>query len=171
VFEGTLRENLTFGEPVPDADLRRAIELAALEPVLSALPNRLDTAISERGLNFSGGQKQRIALARGLVAARHSSLVFLDEPTASLDPVSEAGIYAGLDRALPDVCLVSSIHRLHLLARFDRVVLMAEGRVVDAGTLPELLARQPLMQQLWHEAGSAAEGAPQEVGARPSPIG
>ena len=139
VFEGTLRENLAFGEPVEAAALERVVDIAGLRPLVASLPAGLDTPIAERGANFSGGQRQRIALARGLLAARDSTLVLLDEPTASLDPVSEGEVYAALDRARPDACIVSSIHRLHLLPRFDRVVLMADGAVVDAGPLDDLL--------------------------------
>lgn len=152
VFEGTLRENLAFGVPVDEAALAQAVAIAGLGALIATLPSGLDTPIAERGANFSGGQKQRIALARGLLAARDSSLVLLDEPTASLDPVSEAQVYAALDRERPDACLVSSIHRLHLLPRFHRVVLMADGAIVDDGPLDALLARSGLMRALWQEA-------------------
>jgi ABC-type multidrug transport system fused ATPase/permease subunit len=165
VFEGTLRENLAFGAPVEDAALAQALAIAGLGPLVATLPAGLDTPIAERGANFSGGQKQRIALARGLLAARASSLVLLDEPTASLDPVAEAEVYAALDRERPDACIVSSIHRLHLLPRFDRVVLMADGAIADEGPLDALLARSALMRALWQEA-RRADAAPD-----PPPIG
>jgi ABC-type multidrug transport system fused ATPase/permease subunit len=168
VFEGTLRENLAFGAPVEHAALAQALAIAGLGPLVATLPAGLDTPIAERGANFSGGQKQRIALARGLLAARASSLVLLDEPTASLDPVAEAEVYAALDRERADACIVSSIHRLHLLPRFDRVVLMADGAIVDDGPLDALLARSALMRALWQEArrADAAPAAPD-----PPPIG
>jgi ABC-type multidrug transport system fused ATPase/permease subunit len=165
VFEGTLRENLAFGAPVEDAALAQALAIAGLGPLVATLPAGLDTPIAERGANFSGGQKQRIALARGLLAARASSLVLLDEPTASLDPVAEAEVYAALDRERADACIVSSIHRLHLLPRFDRVVLMADGAIADDGPLDALLARSALMRALWQEARRA--DAPPD----PPPIG
>jgi ATP-binding cassette, subfamily B, bacterial len=160
VFEGTLRENLAFGEPVDDAVLERVIAVAGLGPLVASLPHGLDTTIAERGANFSGGQRQRIALARGLLAARGSSLVLLDEPTASLDPVSEGEVYAALARDRADACIVSSIHRLHLLPRFDRVILMADGAVSDAGALDDLLGRSPLMRALWQQAGKDAAPSP-----------
>jgi ABC-type multidrug transport system fused ATPase/permease subunit len=168
VFEGTLRENLAFGAPVEDAALAQALAIAGLGPLVATLPAGLDTPIAERGANFSGGQKQRIALARGLLAARASSLVLLDEPTANLDPVAEAEVYAALDRERADACIVSSIHRLHLLPRFDRVVLMADGAIADEGPLDALLARSALMRALWQEArrADAAHAVP-----NPPPIG
>jgi ABC-type multidrug transport system fused ATPase/permease subunit len=116
--------------------------------------------VSERGVNLSGGQMQRLALARGVLAAGRSSMLLLDEPTSSIDPVTEALIYENLFAAFADACIVSSIHRLHLLPRFDVVVLMAEGRVVDAGPLAGLLARQPALRAMCEGAAKAPEPEP-----------
>ncbi|MGK3908238.1 hypothetical protein ABI084_15465, partial [Enterococcus faecium] len=76
-------------------------------------------------------QRQRVALARGVLAARGSGLVLLDEPTASLDPATEQRVYARLFETFADACLISSVHRLNLLDRFDGVLLMSEGRLID----------------------------------------
>ncbi|MFT3698447.1 MAG: ABC transporter ATP-binding protein [Kofleriaceae bacterium] len=149
IFDADVRANLTLGVPRDDADITRVCELACLQPVLDGLPGGLAAEISERGANLSGGQRQRIALARGLLAARGSSIVFLDEPTSSIDPVTEARIYDGMLASLADACVVSAIHRLHLLTRFDTIVLLDAGRVVDTGTFDELLARQPMFQAMW----------------------
>ena len=149
IFDADVRANLTLGVPRSDADIARVCDLACLGPVLETLPRGLDTEISERGANLSGGQRQRIALARGLLAAGGATLVLLDEPTSSIDPVTEGRIYDGVLGALGDACVVSAIHRLHLLPRFDTIVFLDAGRVVDAGTLDELLARQPAFREMW----------------------
>jgi ATP-binding cassette, subfamily B, bacterial len=149
LFDGTLRDNLTFGVRHPHEVIERAIRIAGLEPVVESLPRALDTILSERGLNLSGGQKQRVALARGIIAAQGSSLLLLDEPTASLDPITEARFFAALTDHLPDVTVLASVHRLHLLPRFDRVALMAGGRLLDNGSVDALLARQPLFREMW----------------------
>ncbi len=149
IFEADVRTNLTLGVTRSEAEIERACAIACLGPVLDALPGGLDATITERGANLSGGQRQRLALARGLLAAQRASLILLDEPTSSIDPVTEATIYDGVLAAVPDACIVSSIHRLHLLSRFDTIVLLDAGRVVDTGTLDELLARQPLFQDMW----------------------
>jgi ABC-type multidrug transport system fused ATPase/permease subunit len=157
IFENTVRHNVTMGLPHAEEEVARACELACLGPILGMMPQGIDTPVVERGGNLSGGQKQRLALARGVLAARDSSILMLDEPTSSLDPGTEARVYANLMAEFPDAAIVSSIHRLHLLPRFDRVVYMAEGRVVDHGTLRELLHRQPRFRELWEEAmGEAA---------------
>ena len=155
VFEGSVRDNITFGVDYPPETLREAICIAGFEPVIASLPQGLDTVISERGLNLSGGQKQRMALARGILAGSRSSLLFLDEPTSSLDPVTEARIFTGLGAAFPEACIVCSVHRLNLLPRFDRIVLMSEGSVLDAGRVDELLKRSPLFRELWHRSTGA----------------
>jgi ABC-type multidrug transport system fused ATPase/permease subunit len=153
IFEGTIGHNITLGIDYPARGIARACDLACFTPVVEQLPQGLETDIAERGLNLSGGQKQRLALARGILAARDSSILMLDEPTSSLDPETEGRVYDNLLAAFPHACIVSSIHRLHLLSRFDRVVFMAEGRVVDVGTATELRERQPRFQALWERYG------------------
>jgi ATP-binding cassette subfamily B protein len=154
VFAGSIEHNLTLGIDYDAAAIRRACDLAAFTPVIDALPAGLATEIAERGLNLSGGQKQRLAIARAILAARGSSLLLLDEPTSSLDPATEARVYGNLLAALPDSCIVSAIHRLHLLDRFDRVVLMEGGQVLDIGTAEELVERAPGFRELWLRYGA-----------------
>ncbi|HEX7969443.1 MAG TPA: ABC transporter ATP-binding protein [Stellaceae bacterium] len=154
IFAGTIQHNLTLGIDYDAATISRACELAVFTPVIEALPAGLATEIAERGLNLSGGQKQRLAVARAILAARCSSLLLLDEPTSSLDPATEAHVYANLLGAAPDACIVSSVHRLHLLDRFDRVVLMADGRILDVGPAAELLEREPHFRELWRRYGA-----------------
>jgi ABC-type multidrug transport system fused ATPase/permease subunit len=169
IFAGTVGHNITLGLDYTLDEVRRACALSCFQRVVDGLPLGLATDIAERGLNVSGGQKQRLALARGMLAARGSSLIMLDEPTSSLDPETEALVYDNLLAAFPDAAIISSVHRLHLLSRFDRVILMADGRVVAIGTTAELLAREPRFQALWERyAASAAaerENAGDEVAA------
>lgn len=164
VFEGSLRENLTFGAEHSDAAILHAVRVAAFDSVLDALPDGLDAAITERGVNLSGGQRQRLALARGLLAAGERPILLLDEPTSALDQATEARIYDQLAQARPDGVLIASVHRLALLHKFDRVVLMDQGRVVDAGSLSELVARQPTFRaQMQRNAPAALDAVESEM--------
>jgi len=143
VFESSVRENVTMGLPYRPHEVDRACELAGFTSVVAQLPQGLETLISERGLNLSGGQKQRLALARGLLAAKQVGLVLLDEATSSVDASTEAEIYDRVMAAFAGACIVSSVHRLHLLRRFDTVVVMDGGRIIDSGPPDEVRQRRP----------------------------
>ena len=155
VFEGTVRENLDFGTALPADRLEAAVQGSAFDAVLRGLDGGLEFAVAERGSNLSGGQRQRLCLARGALAAAGSSIVFLDEFTGALDPITEARIHHALDETFPTACIVASVHRMSLLAHFDRVALMEAGRLVDVGSLAQLRERQPTFAHML--AGSAHE--------------
>lgn len=142
VFEASVQENLTFGEPFEPAALQSAVHTGGFDEVLQRLPQGLASAISERGGNLSGGQRQRLALARGALASGGSSLLLLDEPTSALDPQAEGRVFDRMDAAFPSACIVASVHRPSLLARFDTVVVMEAGQVVDAGPRDVVMARR-----------------------------
>lgn len=144
IFEATMLENITLERTVPEAALAQAVHASALDTVLQTLPRGLATPMSERGFNLSGGQRQRLALARGVLAARESSLLLLDEPTSALDALTEQRVHQRLAASFPGACIVSAVHRMSLLAHFDRVVFMVGGGVVDVGGVDELRVRQPL---------------------------
>jgi ABC-type bacteriocin/lantibiotic exporter with double-glycine peptidase domain len=130
IFEATLLDNLTLGRELPLIRVLAACETAELTQVVAGLPQGLATPLGERGANLSGGQKQRVAIARAILAADPQGLLLLDEPTSSLDPETEARLYEKLVASFPEACIVSSIHRPHLLWRFDEVVEMAAGRII-----------------------------------------
>ena len=158
VFEGSVRENLDFGTALPESTLASAMRGSAFDEVLTGLAGGLEFAVAERGSNLSGGQRQRLCLARGALAAADSSIVFLDEPTGALDPLTEARIHHALAETFPSACIVASVHRMSLLAHFDRVGLMEAGRLVDIGPLAQLRERQPAFTQML--AGSTHDAAP-----------
>lgn len=142
VFEASVEENLTFGEPADAQSLHAAVHAGVFDDVLAHLPDGLASALNERGGNLSGGQRQRLALARGALASQGSSLLLLDEPTSALDPLAEARVFDRMYAAFPTACIVASVHRPSLLERFDTIVVMEGGRVVDAGPRDEVLARR-----------------------------
>jgi ATP-binding cassette, subfamily B, bacterial len=158
IFENTVLYNLTLGTEVPASIVQQALRVTTFDEVAASLPQGVMTDIRERGVNLSGGQKQRLALARGLIAARNSSLLLLDEPTSSVDLPTEAIIFDRLFAAFADKAIVASIHRLHLLPRFDHIGLMQNGMIVEQGSFMGLLAKRGSFYQLWqhHLAQTAA---------------
>ena len=159
MFDGTLAENLLLGETAPSERIDAAVRAACADIVVEGLPERLQTRVVEGGANWSGGQRQRLALARGVLAAEGASLLLLDEPTSSLDPETEARVYQRLFAHFADAALVSSVHRLHLLDRFDEVILMRAGRIEAVGRAWELAQTSALFRELLAaQAVSGEEG-------------
>lgn len=130
VFENTMRFNVSFGLDVPDSDVFRALSLAEFMPVLMQLPQELETDIREKGVNLSVGQRQRLSLARGIFAAEQSDIVLLDEPTSSVDLMTEAKIFKNLFAHFKDKTIIATLHRLHLLPMFDRILFLDGGTIV-----------------------------------------
>jgi len=169
VFAGTLAENLGLCESVhgpPDvAQFPHALHVASADSFVDTSPDGLDMPVAERAANWSGGQRSRIALARGVLAAAGSGLVLLDEPTAHLDPATEARVYERIFETFSDACVVSSVHRLHLLDRFDEVILLDSGRLVAQGTPADLEARSAEFRQLVSSYRRSFEEPPPAVAA------
>lgn len=153
LFENTIRYNLTTGFAATNEEIRHACDLARFSPVLERIPRGLKAHIQEKGVNLSGGEKQRLALARGVLAARESSLILMDEPTSSVDALNELAIYQSIFGHFADRCIVSSVHRLHLLPLFDEVVVMRAGRIAETGTFADLLGRPDgILRALWERS-------------------
>lgn len=152
IFENTIEYNICCGVKKLKKDMIQSIKTARLEALVGRLPNGLMTDIREKGANLSGGEKQRIALARGIVAAKDSSILLLDEPTSSIDTYNEELIYKRLFKKFNNKCIISSVHRLHLLDMFDYIYVMSEGKIIQEGTLAQLLASNEnnnLFYKLW----------------------
>ena len=130
IFENTIRFNITLGVSVSDEELDEVVRLARFDSVLARFEQGYETDIRERGVNLSGGEKQRLALARGLLAAKQSDIVLLDEPTSSVDMENEQAIFEAIFKQWPEKCFVVSVHRRYLLDMFDRVCVMEEGRII-----------------------------------------
>lgn len=149
IFENTIAFNITLDLPSPEGEMEKAMRLAAFTNVLKQFPQGLETEIREKGQNLSVGQKQRLALARGLFAAKDSSLILMDEPTSSVDLPTEKAILNGVIEAYPDKAMIISLHRLHLLNLFDTVVMLDKGKVIAHGSVKELLSQPGPVYDLW----------------------
>ncbi|MEH6304317.1 ABC transporter ATP-binding protein [Olivibacter sp. CPCC 100613] len=149
IFENTIKHNITLGLSFRDEEVMEVCRIAHFAEVVQTLPKGLESHIQEKGVNLSGGQKQRLALARGILAARSSSIILLDEPTSSIDPKTEVKIYQHLFEEFKEKVLISSLHRLYLLPYFDYIYILQDGRIVDEGTFNNLKVRSLIFDELW----------------------
>jgi ATP-binding cassette subfamily B protein len=158
LFDGTVADNLRYGAPDADEDaLRRAAELAEAHEFVAALPHGYDTPVGERGIKLSGGQRQRLTIARALV--RDPAVLVLDEATSAVDNETEAAIQRSLARVARDRTTIVIAHRLSTIRSADRIHVMHDGRVAEAGTHDELVARGGRYAALWAvQTGEVAEG-------------
>ena len=154
IFNLTLRENIAFSEKVSDENLRRAIDTAELADFIAALPQALDTVVSERGSSLSGGQKQRIMLARAL--ALDPTILLLDDFTARVDPATEQKILKNIEKNYPGITLVSVTQKIGAIEHFDQIVLLMEGEVLATGTHEQLMVTSPEYVQIEQSQRSTA---------------
>lgn len=138
LFDDTVRDNITLGEPATDAEVVAAAQLAQADAFIRGLPHGYDTLVGERGASLSGGQRQRIALARALV--RRPRLLLLDDATSSVDPTVETAILAGLRQADLPATVLAVAQRRATIAVADEVIYLESGRVLARGTHEELMA-------------------------------
>ena len=147
LFSGSALDNVRFGrEDASLEDVQAAVRAAQAETFLAALPEGIDTQIGERARSLSGGQRQRLAIARALV--RHAPILLLDEATSALDAENERLVQRALDEAMIGHTTLVIAHRLATVLKADRIVVMDEGRVVEEGTHPQLVARNGLYARL-----------------------
>ncbi|MYY04647.1 MULTISPECIES: ABC transporter ATP-binding protein [unclassified Streptomyces] len=140
LFEGSIRENVTYGlGDTDEATLLAALEDANAMEFVRRLPHGLDTVVGERGARLSGGQKQRLAIARALI--RDPRVLVLDEATSALDNRSEALVQEALSRLVHGRTVFVVAHRLSTIQGADRIVVMDGGRIAEVGTHEELLGR------------------------------
>ena len=149
IFENTIEHNITLGLPFEEKDIMSVCETAHFTEVVRQLPKGLQSNIQEKGVNLSGGQKQRLALARGILAAKSSDIILLDEPTSSVDPKTEIQIYEKLFEECKGKVVVSSLHRLYLLSYFDYIYILRNGHIADEGTFIDLKNRSVIFNELW----------------------
>ena len=141
LFHRTVRDNLCYGRPdATEAEMRAAAQTARCTEFIEALPQGFDTVVGDRGVMLSGGQRQRLAIARALL--KNAPILLLDEATSALDTESEQLIQVALDELMKHRTVIAIAHRLSTLRRFDRILVMDLGRIIDDGP-PGVLASRP----------------------------
>jgi ATP-binding cassette subfamily B protein len=148
LFHRTVQENVRYGRPdATDEEVAAAARAAHCSEFIRELPEGYETIVGERGVRLSGGQRQRIGIARAILA--DAPIVLLDEATSALDTESELAIQHALTELMRGRTVLAVAHRLSTIARFDRVIVMKDGRIIEDGTPAELARRNGHFGRIW----------------------
>lgn len=140
LFADTVAENIRYGTPGATlSEVRRAATAAQADEFIRRLPDGYNTRLGERGTSLSGGQRQRIAIARAIL--KDAPILLLDEATSALDAESEGAVQRALEDLMKDRTTIVIAHRLATVQKADRILVMENGRIAEAGTHSELVRR------------------------------
>jgi subfamily B ATP-binding cassette protein MsbA len=140
LFRGSVRENIALGRPdATEAEIVAAAKAAYAHDFIMAFPRGYDSQVGEHGMQVSGGERQRIAVARALL--KDAAVILLDEATASLDSESERQVQGAIEHLCQGRTTIVIAHRLHTVVDADRIFVIEDGAVAEAGRHDELLRK------------------------------
>ena len=147
LFSGTIADNIRYGRlQASDEEVEAAARAAHIHDFITTLPNGYQTPVAEAGATLSGGERQRLGIARALV--KNAPMLILDEPTSSLDALSEAGVFDALRRLRRGRTTIVIAHRLSTIRNATRILVLQEGQLMAQGTHDELLASNVLYRRM-----------------------
>jgi len=148
LFNDTVRNNIAYGKiSEPFEEIVKAAEAAYAHGFIQNLPNGYDTVIGEQGVKLSGGERQRLSIARALL--KNAPILILDEATSSLDSESEIEVQKALEYLMQGRTTLVIAHRLSTIRKANRIVVIANGVVVEEGTHEELLEKDGEYRKLY----------------------
>jgi ATP-binding cassette subfamily B protein IrtB len=156
LFHGSIRDNVFAGDPgAGDDQFERAVALARVDELIGRLPDGADTIVGEAGSALSGGERQRVSIARALL--KPAPILLVDEATSALDTENEAAVVDALTLDPPSRTQVIVAHRLASISHAGRVLFLDDGRVIEDGTVDELLAAGGRFDEFWRQQHEAAD--------------
>ncbi|HSD98378.1 MAG TPA: ABC transporter ATP-binding protein [Patescibacteria group bacterium] len=149
LFHRSIKENISYGNPnATDQQVETAAKLAQADEFIKKLPEGYQTLVGERGVKLSGGQRQRVAIARAFL--KNAPILILDEATSSLDSESEHAIQESLEKLMEGRTVIAIAHRLSTLKEMDRIVVIANGKIIEDGNPEALLKKQNgVFKKMW----------------------
>lgn len=152
IFNMSLRDNIAFNDSATEESMEKAISTAELNDFIEALPEKLDTVVSERGTSLSGGQKQRIMLARALTL--NPRILLLDDFTSRVDRKTEEKIFCNILNNYPDMTVISVTQKIAPVKHYDQIILLMEGEIIASGRHSGLLESSPEYVQIYNSQKS-----------------
>jgi ATP-binding cassette subfamily B protein len=150
LFSTTINNNIRYGEPLAELpEVQYAAKLAQIAPEIDNFPNQYSTVVGERGITLSGGQRQRSALSRALMI--EAPVVVLDDALSSVDNQTATQILRNLKTGTQNQTVIFISHQMGVAALSDRILVMDQGQVAQAGTHDQLVRQPGLYQQLWEQ--------------------
>jgi ATP-binding cassette subfamily B protein len=138
LFPMSIADNIAYGRPhASRRDIEDAARAANAHDFISRLPRGYDTVLGDRGTTLSGGERQRLSVARAIL--KNAPILILDEPTSSIDAITEGALFDALDHLIAGRTTIIIAHRMSTIAKANRVVVLANGRVAESGPPAELL--------------------------------
>ena len=147
IFDGSLRENLTFNERVDESYIHEVLEKVGLDALLNQLPSGLETIVGERGIKLSGGERQRLAFGR--VFIQDPKIVVMDEPTSAIDSVTENFVTHNMTHLFEGKTVIIVAHRLQSVKDAERIIVLENGQVIQQGSFESLVMAEGKFRQLW----------------------
>jgi ATP-binding cassette, subfamily B, bacterial len=148
LFSTTVRENIAYGRPdATEKEIREAARRAQADQFISNLPDAYESQVGERGGHLSVGQRQRIGIARAFL--KNAPILLLDEPTSALDPTTESAIMDTVKELMHGRTTIIITHRIATIHGVDQILVLENGRVVEQGRGPELVARGGVYAKLY----------------------
>lgn len=149
LFSGSIKDNLRWGnKDATDEEIEEACHLACADEFIEQFPDKYDTHIEQGGTNVSGGQKQRLCIARALL--KKPKILILDDSTSAVDTKTDAIIRAGFKKFIPETTKIIIAQRVSSVQDADQIIIMNNGSVEAIGTHDELLASNPIYQEVYY---------------------